>query len=238
MAANGTAGHWIERGSTASISGSTASKRSSTKSTMSGNKTLVGDGLSFKHAASRPDYLERDGSSSSWRGFTCMVSEYTPPRKAWYVGTAIAGVIGGVMATLGALVDWSAPAAWTPPLVVHSLTVVVEGGAPAKVVEHRTIERAFPGEWATRVVALRDGVPRVVCKQPLTERGYGATYVTAGESFLSLPFDDYIGDAGECRARIAKQPGSYLLVVERHDWTGGVDRPLALVSSPTFEVGP
>jgi len=167
-----------------------------------------------------------------------MVSDYTPPRKAWYIGSVVGGVLLGIMMTVGALVDWSPPEVWTPPLTVHSVTVITEHGMPVKVVEHRTTDRAFLGEWATRVVALHDGTPRVVCKRPPTERGFEATYVTLGESFLALPWDDYIGDDGDCLARMVANPGPYLLVIERHDWTGGTDRPLDLVSSPVFEVAP
>jgi hypothetical protein len=166
-----------------------------------------------------------------------MVSDQMPPVKAWVVGAAIASFIAGVGATVTALVDWSTPTPWTPPMVVHSVGVLVQNGEPVSVLEHRTIERAFPGEWATRVHAIIDGVPHIVCKRPPDERGYSATYTTLGENFLSLTFDDYIGDQGQCRARIMANPGTYLVVIERHDVTGGGSHALDLVSSPTFEVG-
>jgi hypothetical protein len=166
-----------------------------------------------------------------------MVSDLAPPRKAWFIGTALAGVIAGVMMTVGALVDWSTPEPWTPPMVVHSVSVLVNGGEPVSALEHRTIERAFLGEWATRVHAIIDGVPHIVCKRPPNESGYSATYTTLGENFLSLTFDDYIGDKGQCRSRIMASPGTYLVVIERHDVTGGESHALDLISSPTFVVG-
>lgn len=168
----------------------------------------------------------------SYRGCTSMVSESSPPRRIWIVGSLLGGLIFGITATVGALIDW---APWTPPMAVHSLAVVVEDGVPVRVVEHRTTGRAFDGDWAVRVVRVSDGAPEIICARPPDARGYKARYSTIGESFLSLPFDEYIGDpSGECRERMAA--GNHVIVTERHDITAGIREALPLASSPTFEV--
>jgi hypothetical protein len=160
-----------------------------------------------------------------------------PPqwRRSW--PPILAGLVWTVAIVL--LTAWwlhkPAPPPWTPPMLTHSLAVVVEDGEPARVIEHRTIERAFDGDWVVRVVRVGDGVPEVICTRPPDAKSYEARYSTIGESFLSLPFDEYIGDPdGTCRARM--KPGNHIIVTERGDITDGTRKALDLLSSPTFEV--
>ena len=147
----------------------------------------------------------------------------------------LGGLIFGITATIAALIDWSPPPPWTPPMTVHSLAVVVEDGVPVRVVEHRTTHRQFDGTWSVRVLRVDNEVPEIICTRPPDAKGYPATYSTLGESFLSPTWEFYIGDpTGSCLADMT--PGKYIIVTERHDITGGIREALPLVSSQAFEV--